>query len=983
MNKTNNNNGNGNSNNDGNDDNDDNDSRKTHELTENAKNLIDSLQDKSGDKIRFSDDGLNKQQRRVDDLRRQISGHDEQYTKTFNIRPLQVKRLNENNRDADSLIPGVTNDGSLSSKDYLEKWLDAPIDPNVVPKSDLSMNDDINDSKPNKKVFDKKNDNNNDGNDDNTSTNADSNDNPVIRQLQEEIKKMKEAQASPYTNPNANPYAAPNANPHAFPNANPYANPFNPYAPPNMNPYGPPNPFMNPYMPPQMNPYMPPQMNPYMPHPQMNPYMPHPHMNPMMPHADPGQQMMLQQIQKMAEQIEKENSKLMGHLNGDEVAPSKSGGRSKDSSSPIKRSAKLSRAEMQHEEEIRLMDLEMEKIKKKQELEEVRAAVEAERSERLANDEHNRLVNEQKQQLQQLKLKQALLKEERILQTQTEKGGANVSSKTASTKASSDGGIKEESFVGSKSPTDLSVTKGVAIISDGFLLQKDKIDGDLFRLAVGFFDSKGTSVNKTLASPWTSWKSDSKLLATDMTIQCPEIPYKRTMKSNDRGLQPGLRCMVEVQTKSNDSPQRSLGWGHLSFIVDDGGSPALTNGLWRMPIRKGIPDLKLDPSTPSIDPVVGWLLIRVLDDNDSNLAMNWAIQTSSLATSIDILASYADITNSTEASPTDATSRKSARPGLAAISSMKQMMDQKLQSSRKEDPPPPEAAKQPTARPPESSRPSESARPPSRNGAPTLDPISDNQSDEDDEGDDDVVQDRKINDNGPWQPGTPTPLPDQKYQRGDGVDIYIDGAMYLPDNVSVTRIVLKVVTAEKESIGNVFEGYSRVSGSAISPSYDLKAEIRVPVLNTTAVCLLRIDTLDCNNMQPCSVGYSVLKLFTSKERKQPTASNDSNALLNVGLFQLPVYGGRVPNLQVFDENMLNSLPKIPCASILVRIYDAPKSADGMSTLNKEDFSPEECIRLGLDKPAPIYTTGAYDGSLCEPTPLHKVHYHYHYYHYSC
>jgi len=125
-------------------------------------------------------------------------------------------------------------------------------------------------------------------------------------------------------------------------------------------------------------------------------------------------------------------------------------------------------------------------------------------------------------------------------------------------------------------------------------------------------------------------------------------------------------------------------------------------------------------------------------------------------------------------------------------------------------------------------------------------------------------------------------------------------------------------------------------------------------------------------MQPCSVGYSVLKLFTSKERKQPTASNDSNALLNTGLFQLPVYGGRVPNLQVFDENMLNSLPKIPCATILVRIYDAPKSADGMSTLNKEDFSPEECLRLGLDKPAPIYNTGAYDGSMCEPTVLDRV-----------
>jgi hypothetical protein len=124
-------------------------------------------------------------------------------------------------------------------------------------------------------------------------------------------------------------------------------------------------------------------------------------------------------------------------------------------------------------------------------------------------------------------------------------------------------------------------------------------------------------------------------------------------------------------------------------------------------------------------------------------------------------------------------------------------------------------------------------------------------------------------------------------------------------------------------------------------------------------------------MKPVSIGYAVLKLFTTKEKKQPTASNDSNAILSGGLFQLPIYGGKPPNLQAFDENMFNSLPKIPCASLLIRIYDAPKSADGMSTFNKEDFSPEEALRLGLDKPAPIYNTGAYDGSKCEPTALEK------------
>ena len=732
----------------------------------------------------------------------------------------------------------------------------------------------------------------------------------------------------------------------------------------------------------------PPHMNPFMAPPHMNPYMAPPHMNPM-PQADPHQQMMLQQIQKMAEQIEKENSKLMGHLSGEEIPISnnKNGSRSMGpNTSPIKKTAKLTRLEMQHEEEIRLMELEMEKIKKKQELEEVKAAVAAERAERLANEEHSRLVNEQKQQLQQIKLKQALLKEERILQNQTEKSG--MSSKgTASTKTpstSSNAGIREESQVGLKTPVDINLIKGVAILSDGILLAKEKVEGDVFRLAVGFYDAKGSSLGKVLACPWTNWKStdDARLLPTDLVTHGPEIPYKRTMKQTDRGLVSGVKFMVEVQTKADNGSPRSLGWGHLSFVSEDNGNLALMNGLWRVPIRIGIPDVKMDPTTPlsPSNPIFGWILLRILDDNDSSLAVSWTIDNSSLKSSKDILDNYSSIIQDISESSPIKSSRASV-PSLVDIASIKNLVDHKL-SGKKEEP---MSAKQPaSARPASgggvSARPSESARPQSasRGGAqaPMLSPIPDDYDGQDleDEGDDEVVNDRKVSSDVPWKLGTPTQVTDQKYQRGDGVDLYIDGAMFLPDNVSVSRVVLKIVTAEKENVGNVFEGYSKVSGSAISPSYNLKAEIRVPVLNTTAICLMRIDTLDSNSMQPCSVGYAVLKLFTTKEKKQPTASNDSNALLNVGLFQLPIYGGRVPNLPVFDENMLNSLPKIPCATLLVRIYDAPKSADGMSTLNKEDFSPEESIRLGLDKPAPIYSTGAYDGSLCEPTALEKFAY---------
>lgn len=724
----------------------------------------------------------------------------------------------------------------------------------------------------------------------------------------------------------------------------------------------------------------PPHMNPYMAPPHLNPYMP-PHMNPLA-QADPHQQMMLQQIQKMAEQIEKENSKLMGHLSGEEIPASKTGGRSLGpNTSPIKKTAKLTRLEMQHEEEIRLMELEMEKIKKKQELEEVKAAVAAERAERLANEEHSRLVNEQKQQLQQIKLKQAVLKEERILQSQTEKSGVSTKG-TASTKTSMNSGnvgIREDAQVGTKTPVDISLIKGAAIISDGILLAKEKVEGDNFRLAVGFYDAKGSSLSKVLACPWTNWKStdDARLLPTDLVTHGPDIPYKRTMKQTDKGLVSGVRCMVEVQIKTENGSTRSLGWGHLSFISEDNGNLVLLNGLWRVPIRIGIPDVKMDPTTPLApsNPVLGWILLRVLDDNDSSLAVSWTIDNSSLKSSKDILDNYISIIQEISSDLSPVKSSRSSVPNFSDIANLKSLVDSKV-SSRKDEL---MSVKQPaSARPPSGG--GISARPQSERGGaqpqPMLSPIADDDDDDDaqeeDEGDDDVVTDQKGSSDVPWKLGTPTQLSEQKYQRGDGVDIYIDGAMYLPDNVSATRVVLKIVTAEKENIGNVFEGYSKVSGSAISPSYNMKAELRVPVLNTTATCLLRIDTLETSNdMKPVSIGYAVLKLFTTKEKKQPTASNDSNALLNGGLFQLPIYGGKPPNLQAFDENMFNSLPKIPCASLLIRIYDAPKSADGMSTFNKEDFSPEEALRLGLDKPAPIYNTGAYDGSKCEPTALEK------------
>ena len=49
--------------------------------------------------------------------------------------------------------------------------------------------------------------------------------------------------------------------------------------------------------------------------------------------------------------------------------------------------------------------------------------------------------------------------------------------------------------------------------------------------------------------------------------------------------------------------------------------------------------------------------------------------------------------------------------------------------------------------------------------------------------------------------------------------------------------------------------------------------------------------------------------------------------------------------------------------MLVRVFPAPKSADGLSVLSREDFPPEEWVKLQLDVPAPPYSKKAYCGKL--------------------
>ena len=55
---------------------------------------------------------------------------------------------------------------------------------------------------------------------------------------------------------------------------------------------------------------------------------------------------------------------------------------------------------------------------------------------------------------------------------------------------------------------------------------------------------------------------------------------------------------------------------------------------------------------------------------------------------------------------------------------------------------------------------------------------------------------------------------------------------------------------------------------------------------------------------------------------------------------------------------------LPCASLLLRIYQAPKSEDGIKVLSREDVPKKDWEKKGVWVVAPHYGLGKYNNVFC-------------------
>lgn len=68
---------------------------------------------------------------------------------------------------------------------------------------------------------------------------------------------------------------------------------------------------------------------------------------------------------------------------------------------------------------------------------------------------------------------------------------------------------------------------------------------------------------------------------------------------------------------------------------------------------------------------------------------------------------------------------------------------------------------------------------------------------------------------------------------------------------------------------------------------------------------------------------------------------------------------------------------VPCATVLLRIRPAARSADMLDVLISEEHPQEQWEQLGIQVPAPAYGLAKYDSTRCEPSSIERKLYNFH------
>ncbi|XP_032660434.2 coiled-coil domain-containing protein 17 isoform X1 [Chelonoidis abingdonii] len=209
----------------------------------------------------------------------------------------------------------------------------------------------------------------------------------------------------------------------------------------------------------------------------------------------------------------------------------------------------------------------------------------------------------------------------------------------------------------------------------------------------------------------------------------------------------------------------------------------------------------------------------------------------------------------------------------------------------------------------------------------------------------------------------------EPFSAADGFDLYIDGARFLPDAVTVTKVTGRIFDSSYHQIGPDISTGIDLSSNIFEPLCSYSVEIRNPAVPPSAMLLLKLYSLDRFSSKLVLIGWAALNLFVESGTHRAPAS-DSQGIqvsLNEGAHQLRLYHSGPATDQPFSVGALTSAGRyVPCASLLVRLLKAPVDSSHQ-TLQRSLVPQADWVRLGLFQPRPDYSDGIYYSDSVVPT----------------
>lgn len=114
----------------------------------------------------------------------------------------------------------------------------------------------------------------------------------------------------------------------------------------------------------------------------------------------------------------------------------------------------------------------------------------------------------------------------------------------------------------------------------------------------------------------------------------------------------------------------------------------------------------------------------------------------------------------------------------------------------------------------------------------------------------------------------------KKFEDGDGFDVFVDAARFLPDNATVTKISVKAYSKSGKAVGGDEKiGYCDLGSALLNPKFsDCRKEFRGDKFDPTATLMVRLDTFEEDIQKVRAVGYGLLNLFTMLDDRKKQVS---------------------------------------------------------------------------------------------------------------